>query len=153
MIGIIRTFFALPGTDRWLVIKITLIVPLIQVGLKTIKFKRTLALLRPLLNRKPRRPERELNLIEKHTYYLYLYRRKLPSLGKCLARSLTLWFLLQRAGIETELKFGVKKENDKLLAHAWIEYQGRRLEERSEVDKGYVPFSASILSEVVKSAD
>jgi hypothetical protein len=50
-----------------------------------------------------------------------------PAPMLCLARSLTLVRLLARRGIATELKLGVRLEKQNLQAHAWVEWQGRPL--------------------------
>jgi hypothetical protein len=43
----------------------------------------------------------------------------------CLRRSLALQWLLSRSGLDTTLQFGVRRENGKLQAHAWLDYQGQ----------------------------
>ena len=43
----------------------------------------------------------------------------------CLRRSLALQWLLSRSGLDTSLQFGVRRENGKLQAHAWLEHQGQ----------------------------
>lgn len=48
---------------------------------------------------------------------------------RCLARSLTLQLLLDRRGIASDLRFGVRREGVDLLAHAWIEHDGQPLAE------------------------
>jgi len=47
--------------------------------------------------------------------------------GSCLPRSLTLWWLLGRRGIETEIHFGVRQGEDDLAAHAWVEWNDQPL--------------------------
>jgi hypothetical protein len=47
----------------------------------------------------------------------------------CLERSLCLRQLLGRRGLETRLRIGVAREEDRLLAHAWVEWEGRPLGE------------------------
>ena len=51
----------------------------------------------------------------------------------CLRRSLTLQWLLSRAGLYTTLQFGVRRENGNLQAHAWLDYQGQ------VIDKNPIP--------------
>ena len=46
--------------------------------------------------------------------------------GSCLRRSLALWWLLHRRGIESEIHFGGRSVNE-LEAHAWLEVDGRPL--------------------------
>jgi hypothetical protein len=38
----------------------------------------------------------------------------------CLPRSLTLWWLLRQRGIASELRIGVRRDGERVLAHAWV---------------------------------
>ncbi|HEY9302564.1 MAG TPA: lasso peptide biosynthesis B2 protein [Phormidium sp.] len=69
----------------------------------------------------------------------------------CLQKSLLLWWLLQRRGIETELRIGVRKQEEILEAHAWVEYQGCVLNDRNDVDQRFAPFAGAILPVEVKA--
>lgn len=42
----------------------------------------------------------------------------------CLHRSLVLWWLLERRGFEAALRFGARKHEGRLEAHAWVEHAG-----------------------------
>ena len=42
----------------------------------------------------------------------------------CLRQSLALQWLLRRHGIESVLKFGVRREGFGIAAHSWVEYTG-----------------------------
>lgn len=55
----------------------------------------------------------------------------------CLPRSVTLVRLLARRGIATELKLGVRLEEQNLLAHAWVEWQGQPLNDAHGVVPQY----------------
>ncbi len=45
---------------------------------------------------------------------------------KCLARALTVFFLVRRRGMQPDLKIGVMKQGDHgIVAHAWIEINGQ----------------------------
>lgn len=149
MISKIKTFFGLPGSHKWLFVKIALLVPLVELGIKTVKFKRTVKVLNFFINKTPKTPENQLRTVRRHANYLYLYQKQFPFLGKCLARSLSLWFLLSRKGIETNLRFGMKKEDEKLLAHSWLEYKGEAIIKESEIGENYIPFAESILPEIL----
>jgi hypothetical protein len=46
----------------------------------------------------------------------------------CLRQALTLKRLLGAQGIATEVRFGVRKEADQFLAHAWLEFEGQSIE-------------------------
>ena len=60
----------------------------------------------------------------------------------CLAKSLTLWWLLMRQGIAAELRIGIRKENEKMAAHAWVERKGVALNEPEEHHRHYAVFDA-----------
>jgi hypothetical protein len=61
----------------------------------------------------------------------------------CLRRSLVLQWLLARSGLDTRLQYGVRREDGRLQAHAWLEYQGRSIGEKVEPTNQYAPFKAS----------
>ena len=60
--------------------------------------------------------------------------------GNCLAQSLTLWWLLRRQGISTELRIGVRKQQGRIEAHAWTEYQSQILNDDEDIAKQFSPF-------------
>jgi hypothetical protein len=61
--------------------------------------------------------------------------------ANCLEQSLVLWCLLKRNGLESEIRFGARKEENQLQAHAWVECLGIALNEDRGVDKRYAPFA------------
>jgi hypothetical protein len=70
--------------------------------------------------------------------------RWVPTAPTCLHRSLTLWWLLRRQGIDGELRIGVRKAGSNLEAHAWVEYQGVVLNDQADVEHVFSPFDRSI---------
>src|SRR2546426_8573364 len=62
----------------------------------------------------------------------------------CLAKSLTLWWLLGRQGISSRLRIGIRKENGKLRAHAWVEREGTALDEPEELHRHYAAFDREL---------
>jgi Transglutaminase-like superfamily len=57
----------------------------------------------------------------------------------CLGRSLTLQLLLDRRGIASDLRFGVRKDGTALRAHSWVEHEGRPLAESPATLGAYQP--------------
>ena len=55
----------------------------------------------------------------------------------CLRRSLVLWWLLRRRGIESRLRIGARIEGDMFSAHAWVEYQDIVLNDSPDVRKRF----------------
>lgn len=51
-----------------------------------------------------------------------------PWRANCLKQAFVLWWLLDRRGLNSEIKFGVEKTSDDAInAHAWVEYNGMNL--------------------------
>ncbi len=70
-----------------------------------------------------------------------------PFRASCLPQSLVLWWLLRRQGIDNELRFGVRKNPDRLEAHAWVELSNTVLNDRADVSRRFLPFKrASVLA-------
>lgn len=65
----------------------------------------------------------------------------------CLPQSLTLWWLLRRRGVQSQLRLGVRKEGGDLKAHAWVEAGGVALNDRDDVRHRYAAFENMPLSE------
>ena len=61
--------------------------------------------------------------------------------ANCLEQSLVLWAMLKRAGLESEIRFGARKEQNELQAHAWVECLGMTLNEDRGVEQRYAPFA------------
>jgi hypothetical protein len=57
----------------------------------------------------------------------------------CLQKSLVLQSLLHRQGMAVDLRIGVRKHEDTLQAHAWLEQAGQPLFESPEVDSDFPP--------------
>jgi hypothetical protein len=58
---------------------------------------------------------------------------------RCLPRALCLRWLLGRLGIATALRIGVERRRGDLLAHAWVERDGRPVGEDGEVADRFAP--------------
>jgi transglutaminase superfamily protein len=58
----------------------------------------------------------------------------------CLEQSLALWWLLGRQGIESSVRIGTRKSDERFEAHAWVECHGVALNEPEEAHKHYAAF-------------
>ncbi len=63
-------------------------------------------------------------------------RRSWPR-AKCLERSMVLWALLRREGIEGRIRFGVKPGAGTPEAHAWVEVAGEPVNDSADVAARY----------------
>jgi hypothetical protein len=57
--------------------------------------------------------------------------------ANCLQQSLSLWWLLRRKGIPSNLQIGMQQEADQIKGHAWVEYEGRVLNDTPDVRHRY----------------
>ena len=72
-----------------------------------------------------------------------------PYRAKCLPKSLTLWWLLRRQGIESQLRFGARKNARRMEAHAWVEFEGTPLNDSTDVGERFKPFEPAAMPEEV----
>lgn len=80
--------------------------------------------------------------IIKTTRMVQLAARYCQPWANCLKKSLVLWGLLRRQGIESELRIGVQKEEENFAAHAWVEYEGFVLNDRQNVRDRFSMFDS-----------
>jgi hypothetical protein len=66
------------------------------------------------------------------------------SLGhpSCLEESLTLWWMLARQGISSEVRIGIRKQAENFEAHAWVERDGVALNEPEAKHRHYAAFAS-----------
>jgi Transglutaminase-like superfamily len=62
----------------------------------------------------------------------------------CLEESLALWWLLGRQGVASQLRIGIRKEEAKFEAHAWVEFEGAALNEPEAKHHHYAAFEGEI---------
>lgn len=65
-------------------------------------------------------------------------RRRLVN-ATCLRRSLVLWYLLRRKGIDSNLRLGVRKEASKIMGHAWVEIDGSVINDDEKIIQQFTP--------------
>jgi hypothetical protein len=146
-----RRFRMRPREDRNLILFSALILPVTEIGLRLFGFRRwkgliekiflpassSQCMLEDLRRETARRVVRSLCSAELHG----------PTTPNCLERSMTLWWLLRRAGVEGQLQIGCRKNGAKFEAHAWVELDGEALNDGPEVHQHYARFDAPIAAE------
>lgn len=65
-----------------------------------------------------------------------------PRRALCLEQSLALTWLLRRRGVPAELRIGVQARP--FYAHAWVEVDGRALNEPTDLPKVLTPFALRV---------
>jgi len=146
MLESLRRFSALERPAQMLFLRALAMLPLVSLSLRLRGFQPTRSTLqRTLARRTPQVDSDSLNM--KMVFAAHMVnaadRHGLvhPS---CLAKSLTLWWLLGRQGITSRLRIGIRKQNDQLEAHAWVEREGVALNEPEERHHHYAAFDAAL---------
>jgi hypothetical protein len=131
-----------PSTQR-LFLKAWLLLHSYQILMPILGVKITKTMLLKLPFAQPQ-PGTDEDIIQDHLAALYFSTRYSLIEPKCLARSLTLWQLLQYQNLDASVKIGVSKENRAFKAHAWVEFQGQILNDTPAYVQSYAQISSLI---------
>lgn len=84
--------------------------------------------------------------IEKVATLVELAARHVPGKPNCLERSLALWWLLRRQGTDAHLRIGARRPTGAATPdfHAWIEHDGKVLNDRADIAEEFVVFDRPI---------
>jgi hypothetical protein len=138
----------LPAGDRWRLFVAAVGLPVNALAVRLFGLRRWME----LLARSARRsggglgPEAELRRVLETGRVVGIASRHAPYHGNCLSRSLTLWWLLLRQGIESDLRIGVTLTPGHFEAHAWIEHRSMVINDRPDVGRRYRTFDRPINS-------
>ena len=142
----LRRFSALERPAQALFLRAIVLLPLVALSLRWRGFRATQAALQISLPNASQKCDSALaskvaalaaHMVNTADRYSFVH----PS---CLAKSMALWWLLGRQGIDSHLRIGIRKENDKFEAHAWVERDGAALNEPDEHHHHYAAFDAAL---------
>ncbi len=142
----LRRFSALERPAQELFLRAIVLLPLVALSLRWRGFRATQAALRRFLSN----PNQELDaaLVSRDVAVTAHMVNAADGHGlvhpSCLAKSLTLWWLLARQGIPSRLRIGIRKEKERFEAHAWVERDGTALNEPDEEHHHYAAFDESL---------
>src|SRR5579872_1369240 len=127
--------------DRRLIRKAAFLLPVTEIGLRLFGFRRWKEIIEKLsLSPGGTRPlpaelqnENTLRIV-RAVHSAELHGLTHPN---CLERSMTLWWILRRAGIDGELRIGARKQGGQFEAHAWVELDGKILNDDANVHRHY----------------
>jgi len=140
-----RKFFRLSRRERSLLGLALLLLPVTALALRVIGFRRLQTALRgiPIGSETPS-ANGAIEQAQRTARMVSIAARRGLCHANCLPRSLVLWVLLRRQAIESDLRIGVRKENGKFEAHAWIEIHGAALNDLADVGLHFAPFAGPI---------
>jgi hypothetical protein len=129
---------------QWRVVAMSVVLlPPIQLMLKTRGLKRTAMLLAEHSDGPLRRHDQPLAASMAEAVALVAGRKVVGAL--CLGRSLLLWFLLRRRGMDAVLVVGsTSAVDDEWMAHAWVELDDRPVNDAPDVAEHYVSFGLDL---------
>lgn len=138
-------FLALAPADRRLLVLAIVVQPVVRLALRLMGFKRCHLVLGHLASAstiqggttRARLEEaaRAAQLVHSAGFHGLLDR-------SCLTQSLTLWWLLRRRGIHSEICIGVRKMGNKLEGHAWVESSGTVISDHPEIGRRFAPLTS-----------
>lgn len=129
----------LSGRERREFVAFAAIIPIITLALHTIGFRRTQAALAASIRR---RPAGRTDARDVAVRGLQRARRYAPYRGNCLPQSLALWWRLRRQGLQAEFCLGARLDAGELAAHAWVEADGRALNDSPTVRDRFAAFES-----------
>jgi Transglutaminase-like superfamily len=130
------------GQWRVVVTSVVLLAP-IQVMLKSQSFKKTAIVLAARSDRPLGKNDPALARSMAEAVSLVAGRKVVGAL--CLGRSLLLWFLLRRRGMDAELVVGTKSAVDEeWMAHAWVEVDSQPVNDTADVRDHYSSFDLNL---------
>lgn len=136
----VRRYLALPGAERGLFLRAFVALAEVEVSLRLHGFGR-------LLERTYEAPRLvsacisadDWSRTERYAHWLEVASRHHVVRARCLHRSLALHASLLERGLPTVLRIGVRKEDGKLQAHAWVELAGKLVGEAPVGVVGFTP--------------
>ena len=148
MLESLRRFSALERPVQTLFLRALVMLPLVGLSLKVRGFEATRSTLRKTLSHGM--PQTDSNSLNKQITSAADMVNAADRHGlvhpSCLVKSLTLWWLLGRQGITSQLRVGIRKGGGSLEAHAWVEREGMALNEPEEHHHHYAAFDAALAS-------
>jgi Transglutaminase-like superfamily len=143
----LRRFSALDRAARGLFLRAAVLLAVISVSLRFRGFRKTQASLQRLLavppNPSGQTPSPQVELTARMVRAAVRHNFGHPT---CLEESLALWWLLGRRGIASDLRIGVRRNGEKIEAHAWVERDGAALNEPEALHEHYAAFDAALSS-------
>jgi hypothetical protein len=124
----LRKFLALAPIERRVLVKASVLLALIQVGLGRMPFTVLRRLITPGATNEGRRRGDSREYADAVAWAVMAASRRVPGATTCLSRALTVQAMLARGGCPSRLQVGVSRgKRGEVEGHAWVEYQGRIL--------------------------
>ena len=139
--------------EEWLLLVTALVLlPLIAVALHLTGFRRTHQLMSLFSGKgSPETPRQETPLPNagQVARMVTVAANYGPYRANCMKKSMLIWWLLKRRAIHTEIRIGICKHPSELQAHAWVEFDGKVLNDRQNIAEQFTPFGSLLFPESI----
>ena len=144
-----RRFSALPGPAKVLFLRALVLLPVLTLSLRVRGFGATQRFLQKFTGSAKSTPPLASveSLVALTASMVLAAARNSPIPSTCLERSLSLWWMLARQGIATQFRIGVRKDDEKFAAHAWVERDGVAIGEPDATHLHYAAFAEEMSGE------
>jgi hypothetical protein len=139
------TFTALDRATQRQVIEAAIVLAAIWLGVRTVGYggtRRAVARAGRSNVKQPHTATDVLPVAQEWAWAVAAGARAMPLPATCLHRTVALWWLLRRRGIESEIRFGTVRTEDGLAAHAWLEREGVVLNDDADVGEKFAALKA-----------
>lgn len=145
-----ETWHSFSKSDRALLINAVFLLPIVATSLKTVGLRRTQSWLarNPLATTPPSTEQMRAN-VRRTAQMVAAACRRYPLRSDCLPRTIILWSLLRRRGINADVRIGVRCDTQgEFQAHAWLEWNGEVINDAGDVARQYLPFNRPVLDSI-----
>ena len=132
-----RVFAALSAAERAQVFEAGGLIALLGLRLRASGFRAAQAWGRARAGRRTTTPADSRLISRQVVHAVERAARALPGNPNCLLRSLTVWTMLAARGVAGELRFGARRVSGRTEAHAWVEVDGRVINDAPDVGERF----------------
>ncbi len=137
----LHSLLAASWSERWVLVQAWGLLPAVDVALRLTSLHRVQAFVRRAApEERPGTASGSVTALRAQALVAAAAQHHLYPMT-CLRQALVLQWLLARRGIAAELRIGVRREADRLMAHAWLEKDGLPLEPRGVGSQRFEPLS------------
>jgi hypothetical protein len=119
----VRSLVKRPPSELWMLVKVVPVTIGMRTALATIPIRRLLQIVERPVNPRLARLDRETERRVVAWAAAVAGKRLFPD-RPCLTQALVVKLLFSRRGLDATLRIGVRKVNDEIAAHAWVESDG-----------------------------
>jgi len=138
----LRTIRSFTAQDWILLVQAWSLLLAIDIGLRILPFRKIQSWMMPRHHKEISSAQAEI-MIRRSSDFVELAARNHIYPMTCLRRSLAMQTLLSKRGVNTDLFIGVRRNQEKLEAHAWLEYQGQPIGEKDPPTGQFTPLKTT----------